>query len=846
VFGLTSERSNIGRIELSSSRFRRVSLNGIVLIALVAGIIGPIAPAAQAASFIFVPDSGGQNDIDPSALANQSDLSAFGINGTGVANTTTQYGWKWDQPTLSGNNSQDVCVYLSETGDNDPTKAEYAICFDVITNAQGQITSTSVTYWFCPTYNDANASTGGQKCFGNSTQTLPAGVTITATAVFTANVLQQFASDPDLDSQVILDAIASLNLTLVNICSKKSASPSSDSSDCGVERAPAFLKLMKVVQDGSAVPLDWTLSWNGPGSNDGSVAGDNTQFVPVPDGTYSLSESGPSNYELVSLVCSPIAASNSSVTLGQGDFETCTFTNKLSIAPPVIDVTKTANPTSLDEPGGTVTFTVDVENDSSSAATLTVLNDNVYGNLLDPANPNITNNTCANNLPHLLAATDGNPGTGQDFFSCSFDAQVTGNAGSIHTDIVTATATNDAGESTDTDDATVTIDNVAPTVQVDKSANPTHLNEPGGTVTFSVDVKNTSNESVTLTKLVDDVYGDLLDDANNNAISNSTCTDNTQIAAGATYSCSFDGQVSGNAGSTHTDTVTGTVVDDDGTEAEDDGSATVTIDDILPDISVTKTANPTSVLAPGGLVEFTFVVTNNAAEDATITVLTDDKFGTLTGDADCQVGTVLAANGGNCEFKATFNVTGAGGTSHTNVFSATATDDDGNSDTATDDATVTILSPTGRIAPTATTCQDFVGGTAGDLTEILYGLKGNTINNVAPGVLFYYSLVTVPAGTHTIDVQQSTTFIPFAIQQDQAVLYSYPGCVKLTNNSTGIFTGVSGGTYVVGIKYNPGTVVGQPKPGGSGEVVYTFTTRIDGSPVASSADSVTLRKKPNH
>ncbi len=57
-----------------------------------------------------------------------------------------------------------------------------------------------------------------------------------------------------------------------------------------------------------------------------------------------------------------------------------------------------------------------------------------------------------------------------------------------------------------------------------------------------MDVKNTSNEAVTLTHLVDDVYGDLSVNAGNNAISNSTCTDNTVTAAGATYSCSFDGR----------------------------------------------------------------------------------------------------------------------------------------------------------------------------------------------------------------------------------------------------------------------------------------------------------------
>jgi len=374
---------------------------------------------------------------------------------------------------------------------------------------------------------------------------------------------------------------------------------------------------------------------------------------------------------------------------------------------------------------------------------------------------------------------------------------------------------------------------------VTKTGDPASVPETGGDVEFTFVVTNNADEDATITDLSDNKFGTLTGDAD--------CQLGTVLAANG-GSCQFKETFSipaGDAGDTHVDTFSATVTDGDGNNDTATDDETITYTDVLPDISVTKTANPTSVLAPGGQVEFTFVVTNNADEDATITDLSDNKFGALTGDADCNVTTVLAANGGSCEFKATFNVTGAGGTSHTNVFSATASDDDGNSDTATDDATVTILSPTGRIAPTATTCQDFVGGTAGDLTEILYGLKGNKINNVAPGVLFYYSLVTVPAGTHTIDVTQSTSpsFIPFAIQQDQAVLYSYPGCVKLTNNSTGVFTGISGGTYIVGIKYNPGTVVGATNPG---NVIYTFTTRIDTVAQPSSADSLTLRKKPNN
>ncbi len=52
-------------------------------------------------------------------------------------------------------------------------------------------------------------------------------------------------------------------------------------------------------------------------------------------------------------------------------------------------------------------------------------------------------------------------------------------------------------------------------------------------------------------------------------------------------------------------------------------SETVTFVNVPPGISVTKTANPTLVPETGGNVTFTFVVTNNAPEPATITGLSD-------------------------------------------------------------------------------------------------------------------------------------------------------------------------------------------------------------------------------
>ena len=76
-------------------------------------------------------------------------------------------------------------------------------------------------------------------------------------------------------------------------------------------------------------------------------------------------------------------------------------------------------------------------------------------------------------------------------YSCSFTGAVSGNAGSSHTDIVTASGTDDDGNPvSDEDDAVVTIGNLPSSIQVTKTATPTSLQEPGGNATFAVAVKN--------------------------------------------------------------------------------------------------------------------------------------------------------------------------------------------------------------------------------------------------------------------------------------------------------------------------------------------------------------------
>jgi len=158
---------------------------------------------------------------------------------------------------------------------------------------------------------------------------------------------------------------------------------------------------------------------------------------------------------------------------------------------------------------------------------------------------------------------------------------------------VTATVRDDDGNTvTGRDDATVRFLDVRPTIEVEKTANPTSVPEPGGNVTFGVKVINPvgAAEPVEIVSLVDDVYGDLTELAGSCVL-----TPALLLAPGGIYSCSFTVFVGGQPDETKTDTIVGKVKDDEGNVAEDSATASVLITDVLPEVAVEKTADPTSV-----------------------------------------------------------------------------------------------------------------------------------------------------------------------------------------------------------------------------------------------------------
>ncbi|MEZ5144236.1 MAG: DUF11 domain-containing protein [Acidimicrobiales bacterium] len=287
--------------------------------------------------------------------------------------------------------------------------------------------------------------------------------------------------------------------------------------------------------------------------------------------------------------------------------------------PPTIVVTKSADPASVAEPGGSVSFPVTVKNTSFEPVTITSLTDAVDGgaafSIATPATAPVTATTCAVGAVIAPGAT----------YSCSFSLDVSGNAGDVVKDVVSATAVDNDGTSvTASDDAQVTVTDVPPTIEVTKDDGGVSVEAPGAPVEYTVGIKNTSFEKVTVTEITESVDGGTpfsVTAPATDPVTATTCAIGTVIEPGATYTCTFTVLVSGKGGEVVTDEVKASVVDDDETPATgtDDESTPVTP---VVDLAITKSIDQ-STLIVGQQGTYTLTITNKGPSDATDVVMTD-------------------------------------------------------------------------------------------------------------------------------------------------------------------------------------------------------------------------------
>ena len=229
----------------------------------------------------------------------------------------------------------------------------------------------------------------------------------------------------------------------------------------------------------------------------------------------------------------------------------------------------------------------------------------------------------------------------------------------------------------DLDTATVIVD-FLPKIKVIKVANKLSIPESGETVTFTFTVTNEGVETLTLTSLVDDVFGDLDGQGN--------CDVPETISVGGNYICSVNKLLSSNTLTPFTNTVTATGEDPENNSVSDTATAGVTFTDVAPDIELTKIANPTLIPMSGGLVTYNFKITNKSFETVTVSTFIDPK---LVLSAQCLgLITQQIAPGAFITCSSSETLTSTTGLPYVNIATVTAYDNEMTVDTATATATV--------------------------------------------------------------------------------------------------------------------------------------------------------------
>jgi hypothetical protein len=143
-----------------------------------------------------------------------------------------------------------------------------------------------------------------------------------------------------------------------------------------------------------------------------------------------------------------------------------------------------------------------------------------------------------------------------------------------------------------------------------------------------------------------------------------------------------------------------------------------------------------------------------------------------------------------------------------------------------------------QITHTSTTCTQFLDGTGETLSILNYSVKKGVIkklNNVNPGVFFYWVAVTVPAGNNSFTITETITtgnfnrLFDIASQNnvfDSNCTSQHPNITQnpTTGNVTAQWNAPTAGVYIISIKYSANSVVGSPAPSPGTTVHYDFTT----------------------
>jgi uncharacterized repeat protein (TIGR01451 family) len=602
--------------------------------------------------------------------------------------------------------------------------------------------------------------------------------------------------------------------------------------------------------DGGANAGDCSISSGNLSCNFGTMASGASKTVHISSPTVAASCGLVSNTAFVTTGNDGNANASASVTVNCPD----------------ISVVKTAGNGTVNA-GDPVSFTILVTNNGLGTAKNVTLNDPLPSGLTWTDNSGDCDITAG-----LLTCSFGDMAPGASKSVTVSAVSAAANCGTLP-NTVTVAATNEADGDKDDNTSTATIQVNCGDIQITKTADASPVSA-GDAIGFLISVHNNGAGSATGVTMTDPLPTQA---GLSWSVDGGTGAGSCSISLG-TLTCNFGTMAAGATLTVHITSPTtaascATIPNQASVSTTNDGSANASASVVVrcPSLQITKTADAATVSA-GGTIGFTITVSNSGAAGTGVakSVTLTDALPTGTGItwsqtppvAGCSISSnTLTCNLGDLAAGASVQVHLSSPTTtesckaYPNNASAQAT----NNPVVQASATTTVLCPqtTGRIAPTATTCSDFVSG-SGDLAELFAGLnKSGNINNVAPGVFFYYTLVEAPAGaSFTVGIQQSNSgpagWPNFAFKQGQVVLYN-ANCTKndtqtittSANDTQALITiaGAATGTkFIVGVKYETGAPVGFS--GASLPVTYTYKTAVNGSVLGTNTDAIVLKAKP--
>jgi len=388
--------------------------------------------------------------------------------------------------------------------------------------------------------------------------------------------------------------------------------------------------------------------------------------------------------------------------VGPNDLITCDVINeRLALA-----VQKIANPTTVPEAGGDVTFTFRATNHGSAAVALTALNDSRFGNLHGQG-------SCIADGSKSLAVGER--------YQCTVVKRIAGDVGSPHTNTVTATVRAANGSTiSNSASATVTFRDSQPSVTIVRNVTPPSRPEPGGSFTYTLQISNNSaGESLQLTTLNDTPFGNLT--TVGGAITATTCTLPQTLSragnAGATYSCQFSATVTGQPG-IYSDTLIAVLMDNDGNVVPFSRDQNVTITNLLPAASIQWAAEPQRLPEPGGYITFTATITNDSPLEVLTLSTLSNTLANLATPAEmsttCQLPQQLAVGAAyRCTYRALIQQNSG---TYPVALTATLTDDEQSALTLAANTDIEITNLPSSILVTKEASQTTITEPGGDVT----------------------------------------------------------------------------------------------------------------------------------